>query len=111
MLGSWEDHPSHAEHSEDLDAVWKGLTALAGVYLMFLIEHFLTLGKIYKDKKQKVLETFWGYPTRVVSMATLRLCVCAPTVCPDPEEVGSEGQTGSREAAGPGGERLEAQRR
>ncbi|TWW73102.1 Zinc transporter ZIP6 [Takifugu flavidus] len=54
VLGSWGDHHSHAEHSEDLDAVWKGLTALAGVYLMFLIEHFLTLGKIYKDKKQKI---------------------------------------------------------
>lgn len=34
--------------------MWKGLTALAGVYFMFLIEHFLTLAKMYKDKKQKV---------------------------------------------------------
>lgn len=50
VLDSWEGH-------EDLDAVWKGLTALAGVYVMFLIEHFLTLGKIYKDKKQKVKES------------------------------------------------------
>ncbi|XP_054623304.1 zinc transporter ZIP6 [Dunckerocampus dactyliophorus] len=41
-------------HGEDLDAVWKGLTALGGVYFMFLIEHFLTLGKMYKDKKQKM---------------------------------------------------------
>nr|XP_057922252.1 zinc transporter ZIP6 isoform X2 [Doryrhamphus excisus] len=40
-------------HGEDLDTVWKGLTALGGVYFMFLIEHFLTLGKMYKDKKQK----------------------------------------------------------
>lgn len=44
----------HHEHEENLDAVWKGLTALSGVYFMFLIEHFLTLGKMYKDKKQKV---------------------------------------------------------
>nr|XP_019968630.1 PREDICTED: zinc transporter ZIP6-like [Paralichthys olivaceus] len=44
----------HDEHDENLDAVWKGLTALAGVYFMFLIEHFLTLGKMYKDKKKKV---------------------------------------------------------
>ncbi|TNN36618.1 Zinc transporter ZIP6 [Liparis tanakae] len=44
--------PLHEE--EDLDGVWKGLAALSGVYVMFLIEHFLTLGKMYKDKKQKV---------------------------------------------------------
>lgn len=68
---SWEEHPSHAEHSEDLDAVWKGLTALAGVYVMFLIEHFLTLAKIYKDKKQKVLAKFWASPTAAVTTATL----------------------------------------
>lgn len=50
-----EGHHHHAdEHEENLDAVWKGLTALSGVYFMFLIEHFLTLGKMYKDKKQKV---------------------------------------------------------
>lgn len=46
-------HHDH-EHEENLDAVWKGLTALSGVYFMFLIEHFLTLGKMYKEKKQKV---------------------------------------------------------
>lgn len=47
-------HGGHEDHDEDsLDAVWKGLTALAGVYFMFLIEHFLTLGKMYKDKKNK----------------------------------------------------------
>ncbi|CAI5676778.1 zinc transporter ZIP6 [Oreochromis niloticus] len=44
----------HDEHEENLDAVWKGLTALSGVYFMFLIEHFLTLGKMYKEKKQKI---------------------------------------------------------
>ncbi|KAG7260782.1 hypothetical protein CRUP_026914 [Coryphaenoides rupestris] len=37
---------------ENLDGVWKGLTALGGVYVMFLIEHFLTLGKMYKDRKK-----------------------------------------------------------
>ncbi|XP_074505973.1 zinc transporter ZIP6 isoform X2 [Sebastes fasciatus] len=46
-------HPAHDEPEENLDAVWKGLAALSGVYVMFLIEHFLTLGKMYKDKKQK----------------------------------------------------------
>lgn len=48
------DHGHHGEHEENnLDGVWKGLTALGGVYFMFLIEHFLTLGKMYKDKKNK----------------------------------------------------------
>ncbi|KAL0966583.1 hypothetical protein UPYG_G00297090 [Umbra pygmaea] len=49
-------HSLHGDEEEehDLDGVWKGLTALGGVYFMFLIEHFLTLGKMYKDKKQKV---------------------------------------------------------
>uniref|UniRef100_A0A3B4BBV0 Zinc transporter ZIP6 n=1 Tax=Periophthalmus magnuspinnatus TaxID=409849 RepID=A0A3B4BBV0_9GOBI len=52
------DHGDHMEHEEDsLDGVWKGLTALGGVYFMFLIEHFLTLGKMYKDKKNKVIIT------------------------------------------------------
>ncbi|MGH0120659.1 UNVERIFIED_CONTAM: hypothetical protein FKN15_068234 [Acipenser sinensis] len=55
--GNDSDH--HHHHAEgggeegDLDSVWKGLTALGGVYFMFLIEHFITLGKMYKDKKQK----------------------------------------------------------
>ncbi|KAG7218625.1 hypothetical protein INR49_019984 [Caranx melampygus] len=49
-----DGHHGHDEQEENLDAVWKGLTALGGVYFMFLIEHFLTLGKMYKDKKQKV---------------------------------------------------------
>ncbi|KAM8728157.1 zinc transporter ZIP6 isoform 1-T2 [Acanthopagrus schlegelii] len=47
-------HHHHDEEEENLDGVWKGLTALSGVYFMFLIEHFLTLGKMYKDKKQKI---------------------------------------------------------
>ncbi|XP_078121235.1 zinc transporter ZIP6 isoform X2 [Sander vitreus] len=49
-----EGHHLHDEQEENLDGVWKGLTALSGVYIMFLIEHFLTLGKMYKDKKQKI---------------------------------------------------------
>ncbi|NP_001001591.1 zinc transporter ZIP6 [Danio rerio] len=44
----------HAEEEDSLRPVWTGLTALSGVYIMFLIEHFLTLGKMYKDKNQKV---------------------------------------------------------
>lgn len=52
-----EGHHLHDGQDENLDAVWKGLTALGGVYFMFLIEHFLTLGKMYKDKKQKVRDS------------------------------------------------------
>lgn len=50
------EHHHHGEEEEEdsLRPVWTGLTALSGVYIMFLIEHFLTLGKMYKDKKQKV---------------------------------------------------------
>ncbi|KAG2458326.1 zinc transporter ZIP6 [Polypterus senegalus] len=47
------DHAEGAEEGHNLDSVWKGLTALGGVYFMFLIEHFITLGKMYKEKKQK----------------------------------------------------------
>ncbi|XP_077368065.1 zinc transporter ZIP6 isoform X2 [Festucalex cinctus] len=48
-------HSGHEAHDgdDDLDGMWKGLTALGGVYLMFLIEHFLTLGKMYKERKKK----------------------------------------------------------
>ncbi|CAL8277457.1 unnamed protein product [Lota lota] len=46
----------HGDQEQNLDGVWKGLTALSGVYVMFLIEHFLTLGKMYKDRKKKK----WG---------------------------------------------------
>ncbi|KAJ0059454.1 hypothetical protein NL108_018223 [Boleophthalmus pectinirostris] len=52
--GDHGDHGDHMDHGDDsMDGVWKGLTALGGVYFMFLIEHFLTLGKMYKDKKNK----------------------------------------------------------
>ncbi|MXQ79869.1 hypothetical protein E5288_WYG007018 [Bos mutus] len=35
------------------DSTWKGLTALGGLYFMFLVEHVLTLIKQFKDKKKK----------------------------------------------------------
>ncbi|XP_073347143.1 zinc transporter ZIP6 [Pagrus major] len=54
MTNFSDGHHHHDEGEENLDGVWKGLTALSGVYFMFLIEHFLTLGKMYKDKKQKI---------------------------------------------------------
>lgn len=41
------------EESTYLDSTWKGLTALGGLYFMFLVEHVLTLIKQFKDKKKK----------------------------------------------------------
>ncbi|XP_053322668.1 zinc transporter ZIP6 [Spea bombifrons] len=55
--GGFPDASGHVddkeEESDHLDATWKGLTALGGLYLMFLVEHLITLIKQYKDKKQK----------------------------------------------------------
>lgn len=51
------DH-SHGEHKHgdedtdlltEFDSVWKGLTALAGIYLLFIIEHCIRMVKHYKD--------------------------------------------------------------
>jgi zinc transporter 6 len=42
------------EESTYFDSTWKGLTALGGLYFMFLVEHVLTLIKQFKDKKKKV---------------------------------------------------------
>ncbi|KAG8572048.1 hypothetical protein GDO81_011892 [Engystomops pustulosus] len=46
---------SHEGEDEEahLDATLKGVTALGGLYFMFLVEHLITLIKQYKDKKQK----------------------------------------------------------
>ncbi|XP_062258584.1 zinc transporter ZIP10 isoform X2 [Platichthys flesus] len=35
----------------EFDGVWKGLTALAGIYLLFIIEHCLGMFKVYKDQR------------------------------------------------------------
>ncbi|KAM4689752.1 zinc transporter ZIP6 [Discoglossus pictus] len=55
--GSKLDEEGPSNETEDalihLDATWKGLTALGGLYFMFLVEHLITLIKQYKDKKQK----------------------------------------------------------
>uniref|UniRef100_A0A8C5WCG3 Zinc transporter ZIP6 n=1 Tax=Leptobrachium leishanense TaxID=445787 RepID=A0A8C5WCG3_9ANUR len=55
--GGFVAENGHAEETEEershLDATWKGLTVLGGLYVMFLVEHLLTLIKQYKDKKQK----------------------------------------------------------
>ncbi|XP_041858007.1 zinc transporter ZIP10 [Melanotaenia boesemani] len=50
------DHSQHkTSHDTDLvtafDGVWKGLTALAGIYLLFIIEHCIGMFKHYKDQK------------------------------------------------------------
>ncbi|XP_028992488.1 zinc transporter ZIP10 [Betta splendens] len=35
----------------DFDGVWKGLTALSGIYLLFIIEHCIGMFKHYKDQR------------------------------------------------------------
>lgn len=35
----------------EFDGVWKGLTALAGIYLLFIIEHCIGMFKHYKDQR------------------------------------------------------------
>ncbi|XP_034549410.1 zinc transporter ZIP10 isoform X2 [Notolabrus celidotus] len=52
------DHHGHGTSQDtDLliafDGVWKGLTALAGIYLLFIIEHCIGMFKHYKDHKSK----------------------------------------------------------
>ncbi|XP_070603155.1 zinc transporter ZIP6 [Erythrolamprus reginae] len=42
-----------SEENAYLDSTWKGLTALGGLYFMFLVEHLITLIKQFKDKKKK----------------------------------------------------------
>ncbi|XP_051815104.1 zinc transporter ZIP10 [Acanthochromis polyacanthus] len=50
------DHSEQGtSHNTDLatefDGVWKGLTALAGIYLLFIIEHCIGMFKHYKDQR------------------------------------------------------------
>ncbi|XP_073534703.1 zinc transporter ZIP6 isoform X1 [Phyllobates terribilis] len=46
-------HEDEMKADSHLDGTLKGLTALGGLYFMFLVEHLITLIKQYKDKKQK----------------------------------------------------------
>ncbi|XP_069777081.1 zinc transporter ZIP6-like isoform X2 [Narcine bancroftii] len=48
-----EQHEQTEEDHDHLNYVWKGLTALGGLYFMFLIEHLITLIKMYKGKKKQ----------------------------------------------------------
>ncbi|XP_037645014.1 zinc transporter ZIP10 [Sebastes umbrosus] len=54
------DHSEHGTSQESepetdlvtkFDGVWKGLTALAGIYLLFIIEHCIGMFKHYKDHR------------------------------------------------------------
>ncbi|XP_026073925.1 zinc transporter ZIP10-like [Carassius auratus] len=38
------------------DGVWKGLTALAGIYLLFIIEHCIGMFKHYSDQRGKICQ-------------------------------------------------------
>ncbi|KAK5861431.1 hypothetical protein PBY51_022828 [Eleginops maclovinus] len=50
------DHGEYKEEKNtdlltDFDGVWKGLTALAGIYLLFIIEHCIGMFQHYKDHR------------------------------------------------------------
>ncbi|KAM6934853.1 zinc transporter ZIP10 [Xenentodon cancila] len=59
LLPHSQGQHDHSEHSPSDDAdlvtafdgVWKGLTALAGIYLLFIIEHCIGMFKHYKDQR------------------------------------------------------------
>ncbi|XP_069388968.1 zinc transporter ZIP10 isoform X2 [Paralichthys olivaceus] len=52
--GQHDHSQPRTSHKTDLvtefDGVWKGLTALAGIYLLFIIEHCIGMFKLYKDQ-------------------------------------------------------------
>lgn len=73
------DHSKHgADQEEDMvtafDGVWKGLTALAGIYLLFIIEHCIGMFKHYKDQRVSYLDPAAG--DGVGRYQTLNLCFC-----------------------------------
>lgn len=53
--GQHDHSEQRTSHDTDLvtefDGVWKGLTALAGIYLLFIIEHCIGMFKHYKDQR------------------------------------------------------------
>ncbi|XP_034042032.1 zinc transporter ZIP10 isoform X2 [Thalassophryne amazonica] len=51
----------------DFDGVWKGLTALAGIYLLFIIEHCIGMFKHYKDQAGMTKVTVEGKIGRKLS--------------------------------------------
>ncbi len=55
-------------HDTDLvtafDGVWKGLTALAGIYLLFIIEHCIGMFKHYKDHKVNMTQLLKAEPCK-----------------------------------------------
>ncbi|XP_063286239.1 zinc transporter ZIP10 [Pelobates fuscus] len=54
--GHDDPHHGHAENKafvEQYDSILKGLVALGGIYLLFIVEHCLRMFKHYKDRKGK----------------------------------------------------------
>ncbi|KAK6485245.1 zinc transporter ZIP10-like [Huso huso] len=48
--GKGEHEQEDSDYLTQYNAVWKGLTALGGIYLLFIIEHCIGMFKHYKDK-------------------------------------------------------------
>lgn len=49
--GTSQKSESETDLATKFDGVWKGLTALAGIYLLFIIEHCIGMFKHYKDHR------------------------------------------------------------
>ncbi|KAK1165848.1 hypothetical protein AOXY_G14488 [Acipenser oxyrinchus oxyrinchus] len=48
--GKGEHEQEDSDYLTQYNAVWKGLTSLGGIYLLFIIEHCIGMFKHYKDK-------------------------------------------------------------
>ncbi|KAM4731620.1 zinc transporter ZIP10 isoform 1-T3 [Anableps anableps] len=73
------DHSHHgSSDGADLltafDGVWKGLTALAGIYLLFIIEHCIGMFKHYKDQRELNRENEARNIGRKLSDRNLKRC-------------------------------------
>nr|XP_055071760.1 zinc transporter ZIP10 isoform X1 [Misgurnus anguillicaudatus] len=60
--GHEHSHGGHTEHEQEndflikFDGVWKGLTALAGIYLLFIIEHCIGMFKHCTDQRGSICQ-------------------------------------------------------
>ncbi|XP_066458555.1 zinc transporter ZIP10-like isoform X2 [Eleutherodactylus coqui] len=61
--GHSHDHGQDSEHTEEFlveyDSVMKGLVALGGIYLLFIVEHCLRMFKHYKERRGRPSRSKW----------------------------------------------------
>uniref|UniRef100_A0A3Q2XK74 Solute carrier family 39 member 10 n=1 Tax=Hippocampus comes TaxID=109280 RepID=A0A3Q2XK74_HIPCM len=76
--------------ASDFDGVWKGLTALAGIYLLFIFEHCIGMFKHYKD--QRVRQTATGPQTATIVAPTFKTWPSGGLAHPDGSAVSCDGE-------------------